>query len=65
MSKVANGNLVFLVHISEEGPFVVDAEGEYAVLIGEGKGGAINGTVRGSSGGFKRETVERREHCDF
>lgn len=65
MSEVADGDFLLLIHIGEEGSFVIDPEGEYAVLIGKGKGSAIYSAVVGCSAGFKGETVEGREHCEF
>lgn len=46
MREVANGDLAFLVDGCEERSFVVDAEGEDAVLVGGREGGGEGCAVR-------------------
>jgi len=65
MGEMADGDLVLFIHIGEEESLVVDPEGEYAVLFGDGKGGAVNSAVGGSSDGFKCKTLEGREHGEL
>ena len=62
MREMSHRNLSLLIDIGQEGAFVVDAEIEDTVLIGEGEGGTVDGTVGGLGDGFERETVEGGEH---
>ena len=56
-----------LVDAGEEGPLVVDAEVEDAVLVGQGERGGVEGGVGcGERGGWGQgEAVEGREHGAF
>lgn len=62
MGEVADSHLVLLLDVGQEWPLVVDAEREDAVLVGDGKAGAIYGAVLCSVRWGEGETVEWREH---
>lgn len=62
MRKVSDCDLLLNLHIGKEWAFVVDFEGEDAMLIGAGKRGAINGAVRGRGGWREIKSMKRGEH---
>lgn len=65
MCKVADCDFALDINICEKRPFVVDFEGEYAVLVRGLEGGAEDGAVGGFRDGFKVEAVEGGEHGEF
>lgn len=65
MGKVAHGDLALLVDVGEEGPAVVDAEVEDAVLVGRAERGTEDGAVGGAADGGEIQPVEGREHAEF
>lgn len=65
MGEVANCNLVLFFNISEEGPLVIHAEREDAVLVRDSEGGAVDCAVLGPGRRLQVETVEGRKHSEL
>jgi hypothetical protein len=65
MRVVSNSDFMFLFYVAEERSLVVDAEGENAMLVWDGEGGAVDGAVFGHRGCCEVETMEGREHGKF
>lgn len=65
MRKVADADRVLLLNVGEERTLVVDLEVEDAMLVGEGEGDAIHGSI--ASGAFtgQVEAVEGRKHGEL
>jgi len=63
--KVSHRHLAFDVDVYEEWPLVVDAEGEYTVLVRRAEGSAEEGAVGGRGDGGEDEAVERGEHGEL
>ena len=58
-------DLPLLINVSQEGPLVVDAEVEDAVLVGRGEGGLVDCRVLRCADRVERDAVEGREHAEF
>ena len=58
-------NFLFHIHAREAGPFVIDAEFEDAVLVGEREGCGEEGGVWSGVGWDEGEAVEGGEHGEF
>jgi len=55
-----------LLHdVGEEWALVVDAERENPMLVGEGESSAVYSAIFRATRWKKRETVERRKHCEL
>ena len=65
MREVAHGDLALFLHGGEEGPLVVDLEGEDAVLVGRAEGGAEDGAVGRRGCWVQRDAEEGGEHAEF
>lgn len=63
--KVADADCVLLFDIGEERALVVDLEVEDAMLVGEGEGDAIHGSIGSGAGAGQVEAVEGRKHGKF
>lgn len=62
VGKVADANRVLLFDSGEERALVVDLEVEDAMLVGEGEGDAIHGSIVSGAGASQVEAVEGRKH---
>lgn len=62
---MADGDLALDVDGGEEGPLVVDAEVEDAMLVREAEGGGEDGGVGGGVSGEEGQPVEGGEHAEF
>ena len=65
MGEMSNSHLFLHINICQKGTFVVDAEGEDAVLVGEGESCAEDGAIGGGRYWLEVEAVERGEHGEF
>lgn len=63
--KVADGDLVLLLNGGEEGPLVVDTEGEDTVLIRGHELSTEHSAGISAGRGLESQAVERREHGEL
>ena len=65
VSKVPDRDLLLNVDICQKWAFVVDPEGEYAMLVRESKSCTEDGAVGSGGNRLEVETVEGGKHCEF